>query len=253
MAFVGDPPLWLESAEEVHVSCTFTWDRREAERLASAWRFRFPSAVVKVGGPAYGDPGGDFTPGLYLKRGYVITSRGCPNRCPWCKVPIREGAFRTLPITNGWEVQDNNVLVDLDHLRAVCEMLKRQPERPRFTGGLEAALLTEERARLILDTKPDRLFLAFDRPEQLRVVRQACRILRALSGWKAGTFRHHVSIYVMVGYPGDTTDQAERRIAQAIETGARVFPMFYRDDNYTHRPAEWDQLVGGVCAMGGHA
>jgi hypothetical protein len=34
-------------------------------------------APVKVGGPAFSAPGGDFIPGRYMKRGYVITSRGC--------------------------------------------------------------------------------------------------------------------------------------------------------------------------------
>ena len=30
---------------------------------------------VKIGGPAYNEHGGDFVPGRYLKKGYVITSR----------------------------------------------------------------------------------------------------------------------------------------------------------------------------------
>ena len=37
LAFVGDPPLFLPAADEAHVSCTLTWDRPEAERLARAW------------------------------------------------------------------------------------------------------------------------------------------------------------------------------------------------------------------------
>ncbi len=36
-AFVGDPPMWRPEADEVHISCSFTWDRVEVERLASAW------------------------------------------------------------------------------------------------------------------------------------------------------------------------------------------------------------------------
>ena len=38
--------------------------------------------------------GGDFVPGRYLAPGYVITSRGCPNRCWFCSVWRREGALR---------------------------------------------------------------------------------------------------------------------------------------------------------------
>jgi radical SAM superfamily enzyme YgiQ (UPF0313 family) len=60
----------------------------EAERLEKEWRHVAP---VKIGGPATGQQGEQFTPGLYLEKGYVITSRGCPNRCWFCGVWQREG------------------------------------------------------------------------------------------------------------------------------------------------------------------
>ena len=63
----------------VHVSVTFTWDKREGERLAKSWS-RFYDDVA-IGGPAYNDPGGEFVPGQYMKTGVTITSRGCPKRC----------------------------------------------------------------------------------------------------------------------------------------------------------------------------
>ena len=76
-AYVGLPPLGCPRYDEVHISVTFTWDIRAAERLAANWR---PYAdVVRLGGPAYGARGGEFVPGMYLKSGAVITSRGCPN------------------------------------------------------------------------------------------------------------------------------------------------------------------------------
>ena len=50
LAFVGDPPLFLPTADEVHVSCTFTWDRPQAQRLARAWANH--GYTVRIGGPA---------------------------------------------------------------------------------------------------------------------------------------------------------------------------------------------------------
>jgi len=107
-AFVGDPPLWRPEADEVYVSCTFTWDIEEAHRLQEAWAQHYP--VVGLGGPAINGSHDDFVPGEYLKHGVTITSRGCPRRCPWCLVPDYEGDVRTLPIMPGWIVQDNNLL-----------------------------------------------------------------------------------------------------------------------------------------------
>jgi hypothetical protein len=77
LAFIGEPTLFAE-ADEVHISVSFSWGLPEAERLEKQWRYIAP---VKIGGPATGQRGEGFTPGLYLKPGYVITSRVCPNRC----------------------------------------------------------------------------------------------------------------------------------------------------------------------------
>jgi radical SAM superfamily enzyme YgiQ (UPF0313 family) len=85
------PPEKLpEDIEEIHVSVSFSFDFEEAERLYEAWSKVTPT---KIGGPATGQRGEEFVPGKYLKRGYVITSRGCyqKNNCFFCTMPGREG------------------------------------------------------------------------------------------------------------------------------------------------------------------
>lgn len=82
-AFVGLPPFVIPKHDEVHVSCTFTWDKEEAEFLAENWRARTDKKVI-VGGVAYNSLCEDFTPGMYVKEGVVFTSRGCNNNCKWC-------------------------------------------------------------------------------------------------------------------------------------------------------------------------
>ena len=90
--------------------------------------------------------GEEFTPGMYLKKGYVITSRGCPHKCWYCSVHDREGDIRELPITAGWNVLDDNLLACSDlHIKSVFEMLmkvkKITHKRIEFTGGFEASRL----------------------------------------------------------------------------------------------------------------
>ena len=155
-AFVGEPPLFLPEFDSVDISVAFTWDMPEAERLADSWaRFGKP---VNIGGPATGMRGGNFTPGMYLKPGYVITSRGCPNRCWFCSVWKREGDIRELPITEGWNVLDDNLLACSDtHIKNVFEMLNKQPERSEFTGGLEAKLLKDWHVKLIEELNPKQI------------------------------------------------------------------------------------------------
>lgn len=68
---IRETPSFFDEADEVHVSVTFTWDIPIAEWLAKQWE---PVATVKIGGPAYNEPGGDFIPGMYMRHGYAITS-----------------------------------------------------------------------------------------------------------------------------------------------------------------------------------
>lgn len=135
LCFFDIPPmLCLPEIDEVHISCTFTFDIPKAEYLAYQWgRIGVP---VKIGGPAYDNKGGEFVPGRYLKSGYVITSRGCNNSCWFCDTWRREGKLRELEIKEGWNVADNNLLQCSEtHIRKVFEVLKGQKHRPMFSGG----------------------------------------------------------------------------------------------------------------------
>jgi hypothetical protein len=123
LVYTGPPDMFVE-ADEVHISVVFTWDLPRADWLYKQWR---KTAPVQIGGPAVGLPGGDFVPGRYLKPGYVITSRGCPNRCWFCSAWKREGGIKELPITEGHNVLDDNLLAcSEDHIRKVFRMLSRQ-------------------------------------------------------------------------------------------------------------------------------
>lgn len=226
LAYVGPPDLFGE-ADEVHVSVTFSWDLPDAERLARAWEV---VARVKLGGPATGLAGGEFVPGRYLREGYVITSRGCPNRCWFCGVWRREGqGVRELPIRDGWNVLDDNLLACRpDHVRAVFAMLKRQPWRAEFTGGLEAARLQDWHAQGLRELRPKQVFFAYDTAEDREPLYEAGRQLRA-AGFT--TASHVLRAYVLIGYPRDSMEAAEWRLRETIDAGFMPMAMLYRDSN----------------------
>jgi len=140
LAFCGSPDLLTPGADEIHISVTFTYDIPRAEQLATEWKYVGP---VKLGGPAFGQASGEFVPGRYLKHGYVITSRGCPNSCWFCSVPKREGNTRELKITEGWNVLDDNLLACAD----VFEMLSRQKEKKVMGASFFYLPKNEEKLR----------------------------------------------------------------------------------------------------------
>ena len=240
LAFVGDPPLWVE-ADEVHISVTFTYDLPEAERLYEKWRHVAPTLI---GGPATGEKGGDFSPGLYLKPGYVITSRGCPNRCWFCEVWKREGnTVRELPITWGWNVLDDNLLACSEsHFEKVCLMLMQAKRNHRivFSGGLEAARLTPFHVNWLRKVRPIRMYFAYDTPEDFLPLKQAGKLLLS-AGWTRRS--HTLCAYVLIGYPGDNLHYAERRLQQTWKVGFTPYAMLYRPPNSTpNLSPEWKQL-----------
>lgn len=225
LAFMGAPGLFPPEVDEVHVSVTFTWDLPRAEHLAREWERIAP---VKIGGPATGMAGGDFTPGMYLKPGYVITSRGCPNRCWFCSVWKRDGEVRELPIADGWNVLDDNLLACSDqHVRDVFAMLARQKQRSEFTGGLEAARFEEWHAVELRSLKPKQLFFAYDTPDDLPHLRRAAELC-----WHAGFTpqSHNIRAYVLCGWPKDSEDAAERRMREVMGLGVMPMAMAYRNE-----------------------
>jgi hypothetical protein len=225
MAFVGEPTLFAE-ADRVHISVTFSWDLPEAERLAKEWQVVAP---VEIGGPATGQRGEDFEPGVYLKEGYTITSRGCPNRCNFCSVWRREGeSIRELPIKDGWNILDDNLLACSDnHIREVFSMVKRQNRKPHFTGGLEAARLKLWHVRELAKIKPKEMFFAYDGPEDREPLFEAGKMLLS-NGFNRQS--NSLRAYVLIGYQKDTLEAAEHRLYECMAAGFLPMAMLYRDE-----------------------
>ena len=227
LAFTTSPPKELPDIDEVHVSISFSYDLPKAEQLAEAWRR--VGVPVRLGGPATGEAGGDFTPGMYLKKGYVITSRGCPNEkgCWFCDVPKREGPLRELPVTEGANLLDDNILACSEgHIRKVFAMLGRQTERPKLTGGLDSAKLKAWHVDLIREARVQRMYFACDTPGEYEPLVAAGKLLRDGGISKAS---HRAACYVLIGYPMDSFDAAEKRLRDVWAAGFVPYGMLYRN------------------------
>lgn len=106
------------------------------------------------------------------------------------------------------------------------EMLKRQPHRAQFTGGLEAARLKDWYIDLLVSLNPQSMFFAYDTPDDYEPLVDAGRRLQ-----RAGFFIYSRKLYcyILIGYPRDTFENAEARCWQAVDAGFIPFAMLYRD------------------------
>lgn len=237
MAFVGNPPMDRPEADEVHVSCTFTWDLPEAHRLAQEWGRFYP--VVKVGGPALGTPLGAFVPGRYLKPGVTFTTRGCNRRCPWCLVPGREGRLAEVQdFPDGWMVQDNNLLqAGREHILKVLAMLDRQRKAAVFSGGIQADLVDEWFADQLCRIRVEAVFLAADTAQALRPLQRALGLLSFLGQRK-------LRCYTLIGFGGEKIPDAEARLETVWDMGGMPFAQLYQPaDHYITYNHAWRALA----------
>ena len=225
LAYFGPPDRHAE-ADEVHVSVTFTYDKAFAEYLADQWK---QVAPVKIGGVAYGDRGEEFVPGRYVKPGYIFTSRGCPRRCWFCSVWKRDPVPRLLPIIDGWNILDDNLLAcPRDHVDAVFAMLRQQNRRIEFTGGLEALSLQDYQVDLLASLRPrPTMFFAYDPGDEFETLCSAARRLLDAGFTRAS---HYMRAYVLIGYPKDTFAAAEQRLQQMLQIGFTPMAMLWRPE-----------------------
>lgn len=239
-AFVGLPPLGCPDYDEVHISVCFTWDLHKIKSLERNWS---PYGKIKIGGPAVNGSRGDFVPGMYLREGITITSRGCPNNCHYCLVPKREGKLRELPIKPGRIVQDDNLLAcSPKHIKAVLEMLKTQ-KQIEFSGGLETKKITIKIAEDFNKLSIRHLWLSYDNHDDENAVEQAVKYFKVFFR------RDQIRCYVLIGYEGDNIQDAEKRLRLAWQFGTLPFAMRYRKpvanfkDSYVFRDRSWNILT----------
>lgn len=241
LVFIGDPPLFRpkDSKIPVYISCTFTWDKQECERLSRSW-LRFYSNV-KIGGPAFSDSGSEFIPGRFIKSGVTITSRGCPKKCLWCFVPKREGKIREYPIEDGHILQDNNILAcSRPHQQSVFEMLQRQKKPINFAGGLDPEYLNSWHIQQFGNLKIKQFFFSCDYPGAEKYLEKVVDLTSNYPTWKK-------RCYVLIGFNGEDIIQAEKRLNHVYEMGFLPFAQLYQNENKRSWTPGWDKLHRKWC------
>lgn len=205
----------------LYISVPFTWLMRDAEYMASKHKGK-----TLIGGPGTMKPTHceGFEPLLFHNPAATFTTRGCPNRCKFCAVPILEGDFveiedfRPAPV-----ICDNNFLASSErHMRRVIGAVQ-QYRIVDFNQGLDARLFNANKADILAKANCHIRF-SFDHVGMETVVHDAIKLALKIT--------KKVSCYVLFGY-NDTPDDAQYRLELVRSWGAMPNPMRYQPLNAT--------------------
>lgn len=154
----------------------------------------------------------------------TFTSRGCPNKCKFCAVPILEGDFTEL---ESWRVApiicDNNLLASSKrHFMKVIDSLKNFPFVD-FNQGLDARLFNLDHVRMLASLKSPKIRFAFDHINMEAIVHDAVKLC-------VDHGLRDIHVYVLIGF-NDDPESARHRLDTVRSWGIRPNPMRYNPLN----------------------
>ena len=192
---------------------------------------------------------------------YGFLTRGCPNKCPWCVVPRKEGVIRpymdieeiAIEGRHNIVLMDNNILAAGDYAVEQLEKVIQLGYRIDFNQAMDARLVDDRFARLLAKVKwldKNRIRFGCDSTPQIAECERAIALINSYG------FRGQYFLYTMIGGKNDFNECFERinhwwKIMQAARrnhSGVYVYPHAqpYRDpDNPNQIIPQWQKDLAG--------
>jgi len=232
---------------------------------------------------------GEFTPGMLREMGFMpralkpdgfampdwglltsfgsvplLTSRGCPNRCPYCASHLLYGGFeqcdpdaivRTVHDlykrtgARDFALYDDALLINADeHFIPFAQGLVSLglPIRLHIPNGLHVRYLTDEIARLLKAAGCATIRLGFESADEGLQAATGGKVsnddyLKAAGALlRAGFTREQVGVYILAGLPGQRAEQVAASIRFVHDSGLRPFVSEYSPIPGT---AMWDAAL----------
>lgn len=169
---------------------------------------------------------------------YGFLTRGCPNKCPWCVVPHKEGAIRpymdvdeiAVDGRHNLVLMDNNILAAGEYAVEQLNKIIERGYRVDFNQALDARLVTDEFAQLLAKVKwldNNRIRFGCDTHKQIEDCEHAIELLEHHG------FRGQFFLYTMIGGKNGLIECYERlahwreRMLEVRRTHKRCCPYAY--------------------------
>ena len=199
---------------------------------------------------------------------YGFLTRGCPNKCPWCVVPRKEGKIRPYMDVDEIAIEgrtklvlmDNNILAAGDYAVEQLEKIIWRGYAVDFNQALDARLVDDHFALLLANVRwcdHNRIRFGCDTPRQIGDCERAISLLER-HGFKGEFF-----LYTMIGGKSDFQESFHRvnywwKRCQKNRNGGGGLPVYayaqpYRDPcNPNHFIPQWQKDMAGWCNKRAH-
>lgn len=140
---------------------------------------------------------------------YGFLTRGCPNKCPWCVVPRKEGRIRPYwdvdRVANGRKklvLMDNNILAAGSYAIEQLDKIILRGYHVDFNQALDARLVTPEFSERLAKIKwiHSRIRFGCDTTSQIRECEHAMDLIQHYG------FRGEFFLYTMIGGKNDFSE-----------------------------------------------
>lgn len=163
---------------------------------------------------------------------YGFLSRGCPRKCGFCHVTSKEGngSFKVADLNEWWNGQKRITLMDPNILACkdwenLLGQLAASKAKVDINQGLDARLLTEEKAKALSKVKLSTIHFAWDDYKQKDIVLKGLQTFADNYPFKLEK-SHQAQVFVLVNY--DTTFQQDlERIYTLRDMHFEPYVMIY--------------------------
>lgn len=174
-------------------------------------------------------------PKLTRDTAYGFLTRGCPRGCCFCHVVTKEGkkSVKVANLSEFWHGQKNIVLCDPNILackdwKPLLQQLIDSKAWIDLNQGVDARMMTEEKARMLGELKMKTIHFAWDRYEDKESVLRGLETYAKYADKKPSD--HNSTVYTIVNF--DTTPEQDLdRIYTLRELGYWAYVMVYDKAN----------------------
>lgn len=240
-----------QNPDEIFITSLFTYAWKKVHDAVAFYKSNYPGTPITVGGiyatlmPDHALSSGcdkvhsgllheaeDMVPDYTLVPDWdssiIFSSRGCVRKCPFCAVPKMEPKYTNLDSIKKYiwpghkkiVLWDNNFLASKYWFEILTEIEETNLEVD-FNQGLDARLLTEEKAEKLSKLKITFVRMAYDDSRNCRVK----DTIDLLSNYRFR--RRDMFIYTLYNFK-DNPEEFLDRAKSILSWGATCYPMRYQ-------------------------